>query len=312
VKHALEVDDASKGQRLDLFVGQRLSLSRAKLKALFEAGAVRVNGRLGRKGHPVAAGQSVEVELPEADDGQPVADDTMALTILYADDALIAVNKTAGVPAHPLKPGERGTVANALLASWPELAQVSDDPREAGLCHRLDVETSGVLLAAKHREAWLAMRAAFSGGAETVKKTYLALVWGPLADEGEIDVPLGQHGDHVRPHVDGHEGREARTGFTVLGRHGAYSLVQVRLFTGVMHQIRAHLAGVGAPIVGDTLYGGKPLEGLRRFFLHASELTVKHPTGGHEVTVAAPLPEDLLTALDRPEVHLRAALPEGR
>jgi hypothetical protein len=160
-RHELKVPPEAAGQRVDLFVGEKLSLSRNRLKALFEADAVRVDGRKVKKGVALSAGQTVAVELPETATGA-VADASLELKVLFEDDALVAIDKPAGVPSQPIEPGETGTVANALVARWPALGAVGDDPREAGLCHRLDVETSGVLHAAKDKEAWRAMRAAFS------------------------------------------------------------------------------------------------------------------------------------------------------
>lgn len=289
--HTLTVEAASAGARLDLFIGQKLSLSRTRLKALFEAEAVRVDGRKAKKGQPVAAGQTIEVTVDERP-ADAVADGTVTLTVLHEDDALVFVDKPAGVPSQPLKPGETGTVANALLARYPEMAGVGGDVREAGLCHRLDVETSGVLLAARTREAWEALRAAFSRD-DDVEKQYLALVSGPIGDQGEIDVPLAHSGDHVRAALTGDQGRPAHSAFRVLARSGSFSLVEVRIFTGVLHQVRAHLAAIGAPIAGDALYGGEPVPGLTRFFLHAATLTVPHPKTGQRLTVKSPLPAAL-------------------
>jgi len=298
MKRALVVAEDAAGQRVDLFVGQQLALSRSRLKGLFEAEKVRVDGRKVKKGHAVQRGQTVEVELDDAP-AAPVADARAELAVLYEDDALVVVDKPAGMPAQPLNPGETGTVVNALLAKYPEMAQVGDDPREAGLCHRLDVETSGVLLAARTRPAWEAMREAFSGEArDAVDKRYLALVTGPLADEGEIDVPLTHAGDHVNAVLDG-TGRPALTKFSVRARRGEYALVDVQLVTGVLHQVRAHLAAVGAPIVGDTLYGGRPEPGLTRFFLHAVSLGLKHPVTRRWLVVESELPEALGRVLDR-------------
>ncbi|HEY0880333.1 MAG TPA: RNA pseudouridine synthase, partial [Archangium sp.] len=175
------------------------------------------------------------------------------------------------------------------------MSTVGDDPREAGLCHRLDVETSGVLLAARTKEAWQAMRAAFSEE-RAVEKHYLALVRGALADEGTIDVPLSHAGDHVVPGLEG--GRTAITEFSVRARKGSYALVDVKLITGVLHQVRAHLAAVGAPIVGDALYGGQEEPGLSRFFLHAVSLGVTHPVTKKFVRVESPLPAELAKVLD--------------
>ncbi|MBL8915060.1 MAG: RluA family pseudouridine synthase [Archangium sp.] len=283
--------------RVDVIVGDKSSLSRAKVKALFEDGAVKVNGRRVKKGVSVAAGDTIEVEIPSAvASGElgAVADSSVVLKVLHEDASLVFVEKPAGLNSQPLAPGEKGTVANGLIARFPEMAAVADDPREAGLCHRLDKETSGVILAARTREAWQAMRAAFSEGGQ-VEKHYLALVNGPLADEGEIDVPLAHAGDHVVPSET--EGRPAFSIFKVLKRHGVWSLVDVQLVTGVLHQVRAHLAAIGAPIAGDVLYGGKALPGLERFFLHASSLDVTHPVSQKRVHVECQLPPELSSAL---------------
>lgn len=295
MRHELTVEAADGGSRLDRFIGARLQLSRARLKELFEAGGVRVDGRRAQKGAAVAPGQVVVVEH-EATPPGAVPDAALGLSVLHEDPALVVVDKPAGVPCQPLAGGERGTVANALVARYPEMAGLGDDPREAGLCHRLDVETSGVLLAARTRPAWEALRAAF-GAEGQVEKRYLALVAGPLAEAGVIEVPLAHAGDHVRP--DFAQGRPARTGFQVLARRGAYALVQVQLVTGVLHQVRAHLAAVGAPIAGDPLYGGPPEPGLGRFFLHAAALGLTHPATGKRLTVQSPLPPALEEVLAR-------------
>lgn len=292
MKHSLTVDQASAGKRIDLFVGDALSLSRSRVKALFEEGAVRLNHKKAKKGQTVAAGDALEVELPEAGGSTAaVADAGLTLTVLHEDEALVFIDKPSGVPTQPLQPGETGTVANFLVAKYPEMAAVGDDPREAGLCHRLDVETSGVLVAARTRAAWEKLRAAFSED-RGVEKHYLALVSGPIADEGEIEVPLAHAGDHVVPALEG--GRPAVTEFRVLRREGSRALVDVTLITGVLHQVRAHLAAIGAPIVGDTLYGGAPLPGLARFFLHAASLAVRHPVTGQLLRVESPLPPELV------------------
>lgn len=281
------------GERLDVVVARRLSLPRAKVKALFDAGRVRVGHKKAKKGDVLEAGRRIDVDLPE--EGPALVPEPSApLVVLHEDAALIFVDKPARVPSHPLQPGETGAVANALVARYPELAQVGDDPREAGLCHRLDVETSGVLLAARTMEAWKAVRAAFD--ARRVDKRYLALVQGPLADEGEIDLPLAHAGDHVRPALAG-GGREALSEFRVVARAGALSLVEVRIHTGVLHQVRAHLAAVGAPVWGDTQYGGPADPALGRFFLHAAKLSLAHPVTGKTVSAESPLPPELAAVL---------------
>lgn len=297
MKHSLTVDSVWDGKRIDVVVGDALSLSRNRLKALFEDGQVKLNHRRAKKGLNVKSGDIIDVELPE-DVGVKAAqaDAAIELKLLHVDESLVFVDKAAGVPSQPLRPGELGTVANALIAAFPEMAQVSDDSREAGLCHRLDVDTSGVLLAARTKEAWQEMRAAFSTE-RSVDKRYVALVQGPLADEGTIEVPLAHAGDHVVPAWS--EGRVAITEFHVRARRGTYSLVEVSIITGVLHQVRAHLAAIGAPILGDTLYGGASVDGLTRFFLHAASLSVKHPVTGRVLTVHSPLPPELERVRER-------------
>lgn len=297
---ALEVAPSADGERLDLFVAHALGLSRARVKRLFEEGAVRVNGRAGKKGQLIRAGQQVEVALAAAEEEGPalVPEPAAPLAVLHEDEALVFVDKPAGRPSHPLQPGETGTVANALVARYPECAAAGEDPREGGLCHRLDTETSGVLLAARSRAAWEAMRAAFSSG-EGVDKRYWAVVTGPIAEDGEIDLPLRHQADRVVPAVDGQGARPARSDFRVLSRAGDAALVETRIHTGVLHQVRAHLAAIGAPVLNDALYGGRAEPGLGRFFLHARALEVSHPLTGRRLRVESPLPEDLRAVLNR-------------
>jgi 23S rRNA pseudouridine1911/1915/1917 synthase len=295
----LTVPPASEGARLDAYVGEALGLSRARVKRLFDEGAVRVGGRGAKKGQTVRAGERVSVLLEDASPA-PLPEPEAPLAVLHADAEVLVVDKPAGRPSHPLKPGETGTVANALVARYPECLAASEDPREAGLCHRLDVETSGALLVARTRPAWDALRAAFS--ARAVDKRYWALVTGPLVDEGEVEVPLRhhpRHPDRVEPALDeGPPGREALSRFRALARASEYTLVEVTILTGVLHQVRAHLAAIGAPLVGDALYGGREEPGLGRFFLHARALGFTHPVSGARVQVESPLPEELLRVLE--------------
>jgi 23S rRNA pseudouridine1911/1915/1917 synthase len=292
----LQLPAAAAGRRLDVVVGEVLGLSRARVKSLFEAGAVRVDGRRPSKGDRLRGGARVEVELTE-EASALVPEPGLSLELLYEDDWLLAVDKPAGMPSHPLKPGETGTAANALVARFPEVAGAGEDVREGGLVHRLDIETSGVLLAARDRRTWEAVRALFRERA--VDKRYWALVAGPIGDAGAIELPLRHKGEsRVEPALDGGEpGREALSEFRVLGRSGELALVEVKILTGVLHQVRAHLAAIGAPVVGDALYGGRQLAGLRRFFLHARVLGLVHPETKASLHVESPLPADLRRVL---------------
>jgi len=293
-RRSLEVPADAAGMRVDVWLAGALELPRARVKELLERGAVRIGGRPPRKGDRTVAGARVEVTLTD-EDPRPVPQPELPLSVIHLDPQLVAVDKPAGVPSHPLQPGERGTVVNALVARHPECAEASADPREGGLVHRLDTLTSGALLAARTAEAWRALREAFSG--RQVDKRYLAVVTGPVADEGEIDLPLRHRGDHVEPAMAG-GGREALTDFRVLSRAADASLLEVRIHTGVLHQIRAHLAAIGAPVLGDTDYGGRPLPGLDRFFLHAARLGFSHPATGSRLEITAPLPDELHRALE--------------
>ena len=293
-RRSLEVPADAAGRRVDVWLAGALELPRARVKELLERGAVRIGGRPPRKGDRTVAGARVEVTLTD-EDPRPVPQPELPLSVIHLDPQLVAVDKPAGVPSHPLQPGERGTVVNALVARHPECAEASADPREGGLVHRLDTLTSGALLAARTAEAWRALREAFSG--RQVDKRYLAVVTGPVADEGEIDLPLRHRGDHVEPAMAG-GGREALTDFRVLSRAADASLLEVRIHTGVLHQIRAHLAAIGAPVLGDTDYGGRPLPGVDRFFLHAARLGFSHPATGSRLEITAPLPDELHRALE--------------
>lgn len=272
---------------------------RRQLAELFDQGAVKVAGKRAKKGDRVAAGDVIELAHapPTGDALRPIGDPDVVLDILLERPELVAIAKPAGVPSQPLRAGERGTIANGLVARWPEQAQLGPeaepggpaptriDPRDGGLVHRLDIGTSGVLVAARTADAYRALRAAF--GAGQIAKDYLAIVDGrPVARDCEL--PLAQRGNHVV--VDHTDGLPAHTTFVVERATETHALVRCTARTGRMHQVRAHLAQVGAPIVGDTLYGGSPHDA--GFFLHAGRLELPGP-----IVVEAPLPARFVAAL---------------
>ena len=269
---------------------------RRALAALFDEGAVKVAGKRAKKGDRVAIGDEIELahEPATGEALAPVADPAVALDVLVERPELIAVAKPAGVPSQPLRAGETGTIANGLAARWPECATVGvdagADPRDGGLVHRLDIGTSGVLVAARTPDAYRALRDAFHGG--RVTKEYLAITCGrPVSRES--DAPLVQRGDHVR--VDYTDGLPAHTMFAVERASDTHALVRCRATTGRMHQVRAHLAHAGAPIAGDTRYGGAAVPGHDGFFLHAARLVL--PLGGETLQIDAPLPARFAAAL---------------
>ncbi len=280
------------GERLDVFVARALGASRARVKEAFDASEVRVDGRRARKGDRTIAGSRVTVLLPEAP-GAPVPEPELPLSILHEDDRLLAVDKPAGWPTHPLRAGERGTLANAVAARHPECAAAGDELREGGVCHRLDRETSGVVLVARTPEAYRWVREALASG--RAEKLYLALVRGEPPAEGSCERPLASRGDG--PPRAAEAGRPARTTFRRLAAKGGFALLGVRIETGVRYQIRAHLAALGYPLAGDPIYGGgEPPPGLDRQLLHASRVALAQPSGGR-LEVEAPLPADALACL---------------
>jgi 23S rRNA pseudouridine1911/1915/1917 synthase len=283
--------------RLDRAVARLYGVSRARAMEWIADGRVRVAGRRAPKGAQVGPCARISVRLPPSD--APVPQPELPIRIVHADEHIVLADKPAGMPSHPLKPGETGTAANALVGRFPELAQVGPAPREGGLVHRLDGDTSGLLLAARTGPSHAALRAQFA--ARTVEKGYLALVAGELHAGGEIAVPLA-HDPHdprrVRAASDSdwaeaHDARTALTRFEPRERRHGYTLVDVEIPTGVLHQIRAHLAFIGHPVAGDDLYGGPRLPGLSRHFLHAARLAFAHPAGGR-AEFESPLPPDLL------------------
>jgi 23S rRNA pseudouridine1911/1915/1917 synthase len=292
--------------RLDRAVADALGVGRAAVKQAFAAGEVRLRGRRARASDPAPPGALVELELAERA-GPPVPEGDAPLRVLAEGGRWLVADKPAGVATHPLQDGEGGTLANAVVARHPECAEASPDPREGGAVQRLDLETSGCVLFAKDRGAWEALHARLA--AREVEKLYLALVAGRVAAGGVCSVPLAQRGGRVvavpdpeRPPKTTGKPREAETRYEVRRTFPAHTLLEVHIATGVMHQIRAHLALLGHPVAGDLTYGGAAaaLPGLERHFLHAAALGFEKPEGGR-ARVESPLPAELeavLRALD--------------
>lgn len=294
--------------RLDRALADALGVGRAAVKRAFQLGEVRVGGRRARASDAAVPGALVSVDI-EGPAGPPVPEPDAPLAVLAVHPRVVVVDKPAGVAVHPLAPGEGGTLANAVVARFPECADASPDPREGGAVQRLDLETSGCVAFARDREAWEEIHAAL--GERRVEKTYLALVHGRVASGGVISVPLAQRGGRAVPAPDpeieqrllakGWKPRPAETRYEVERRFEGYTLLRVRILTGVMHQIRAHLAFAGHPVAGDTLYGGEAarMPGLQRQFLHAASLALDAPGGGGRLEAESPLPAELASLLGR-------------
>jgi 23S rRNA pseudouridine1911/1915/1917 synthase len=281
--------------RLDSYVCRRHpQLSRSQVQRLIAAGNITVNGRTAKPGLRLAVGDEIEVTIPPTPP-QELKPEAIPLKIIYEDDDLLVVDKPAGITVHPA-PGHPGhTLVNAILAHFPHLADIGDSLRP-GVVHRLDKDTSGVMLVAKNAKAQANLSKQFKS--HSVTKAYLALVKGKLEpEEGVIEADIGRDPRHRQRMAVVAQGREARTDYRVVEYLGNYTLLEVMPETGRTHQIRVHLAAIGFPVVGDKVYGVKS-EYLTRQFLHASLLGFKLPASGEYVEFESELPEDLKQALE--------------
>jgi 23S rRNA pseudouridine1911/1915/1917 synthase len=298
--HVLDLPSSAAGLRLDQALAAALpQYSRARLQRWIRAGAVRANGQPVRARDRVQGGERLIVEAEFAADTS-VAAEALPLTILHEDAALLVLNKPAGLVVHPGAGNREHTLQNALLAHDPQLARV---PR-AGLVHRLDKDTSGVLVVARTPEVQTLLVAALA--AREMGREYLALSLGQPTGGGRIEQPIGRHRAVRTRMAVRADGREAVTHFRIEERFRSHTLLRVQLETGRTHQIRVHLAHIGFPIVGDPVYGGRKrllaggaptlsaaLQGFRRQALHAQRLRLQHPLDGRALTFEAPVPADL-------------------
>ncbi|HVN85071.1 MAG TPA: RluA family pseudouridine synthase [Candidatus Binatia bacterium] len=285
-------------QRLDVFLARVLpNGSRQRAQTLIASDAVRVNGRRRTKGSLVATGDVVRVEGDAAASPAALPDNPdLRVPILYEDPDILVVDKPAGMPSHALRLDERTTLANFLVTHFPDLRTVGPKPGEVGLVHRLDTDTSGLLLVARNEAAYSSLRGQFAQRAIT--KEYVAVVGGDLSQAGEIHFPIAhdpRNPRRMRACVSADEAharraRPALTRYRPLQRGDHATLVAVEIPTGVMHQIRVHLATIGHPIVGDDRYGGAPAV---RQLLHARRITFAHPRTGRRVNVESPAPRDI-------------------
>ena len=283
--------------RLDVAVAGKLDgVNRSLARELIQGGFVSVTGKIHRRGSSrVTCGDEVVVELPD-DSGDVQASTGAEFDVVLEDEHLIVVDKPAGVTVHP-GPGHSGdTLIEALVASRPELSTVGD-PDRPGLVHRLDKDTSGLLVIAKTNVALSKLISAIK--ARAVVRTYKALVAGQFSsDQGVIDAPIGRDPANRTRQAVVTSGKPARTRYRLVKRLPGASLLEVVLETGRMHQIRVHMAAVKHPIIGDRTYGNSPgPRGLKRQFLHATRLRFEHPSTGETVDVKSPLPSDLGEAL---------------
>ena len=283
------------GPRLDQFLaGKRTGLSRSQLHRLIVNGSVRLNGSAVKPSQRVQLGDRVSVTVPPP---RPLdlVPQSMPLTVIHQDSHIVVIDKPAGLSVHPGPGHPDHTLVNGLLALCPDIQGVGDGVRP-GIVHRLDKDTSGLMVVAKHHLAHQALSDQIN--AREVTKGYLALAVGALnPPNGQIDLPIFRDPRHRKRMAVVPGGRESRTHYRVLERFAGFSLVELYLETGRTHQIRVHLAHLGHPLLGDALYG-KPSPSLPRHFLHAHHLGFRHPSSGEPIEFRCDLPEDLARVVD--------------
>ena len=297
--YIVEFAAESSGERIDKTLAARFdTLSRAQIQVMIRDGLVTVDGKAVKASHRVESASMIRVMLAVPQAEQAPQPEAVPLALLYEDDQVAAVDKPAGMVVHPAYGHESGTLVNAILARWPHIADFSETGR-AGIVHRLDKDTSGVILIAKTAEALDHLRDQFK--TRQVHKRYIALVDGmPDTREGLIDAPIGRDPKQRKRMAVARDGREAATEYHILEYYDQHTLLEVFPHTGRTHQIRVHLAFIGHPVVGDTVYGlRKQRIKLKRFFLHAASITFVSPASGGELTVEAPLPVSLQNILDK-------------
>ena len=288
------------GKRIDAFVSEKTQLTRSAAARLIEGGDIAVNGRTVAKNYKLRAGDTVDIELPEPEDSEE-SPENIPLDIVYEDSDIVVVNKPKGMVVHPAPGNPNGTLVNALLYHCRDSLSGIGGVVRPGIVHRIDKDTGGLLVVAKNDGAHLFLADLIKE--HDVERIYYAIILGNLKeDRGTVDAPIGRHPvDRKRMAViRGGEGRsrDAVTHWSVVERFGRFTLVRCELETGRTHQIRVHMASIGHPLLGDSVYGGDGTQfeaKHRRLIegqcLFAAELRLKHPTTGKDMVFTAPLPE---------------------
>jgi 23S rRNA pseudouridine1911/1915/1917 synthase len=300
------------GRRLDQALAAVFpDITRSQLQQWIMAGRISVDQRLPRKRDKVVGGERVEIHLPPPIEGSPAAE-SIPLDVVYEDASLLVINKPAGLVVHPGAGNPRGTLLNALLHHAPELARL---PR-AGIVHRLDKDTSGLMVVAKTERA--RQRLTRDLEARRIKRDYVAIVQGVMITGGTIDAPIGRHRVERTRMTVTERGRHAVSHYRVMKKYRAHTLVQVSLESGRTHQIRVHLAHLRFPVVGDPVYGGRlripkaassalaeHVRGFKRQALHAAKLTLEHPETSAELRWATSVPPDMAELMEALEADAK-------
>ena len=295
----LRASEESKNQRLDAFLASRLDgLTRSQATRLIESGEVAVNGRAVSKSYKLAGGEDIAVTLPEPEPVEAVPQD-IPLDVVYEDADVIVVNKPSGMVVHPAPGHPDGTLVNALLYHCAGTLSGVGGALRPGIVHRIDRDTSGLIIAAKNDAAHQYLSAQLAD--HTLARTYECIVVGALReDRGTVDAPIARHPTDRKRMAVVAGGREAVTHWEVIARYPGYTHVRCRLETGRTHQIRVHMAYIGHPILGDTVYGAKKeVPGLTGQCLHAVGLRFLHPRTHEVVELSCPLPEEFTRMLQK-------------
>ena len=291
MEDVLLIDEEARGRRLDVFLADReKELSRSHIQKLIEGGAVLVNGRAVKANYKLRTGDSVEIHVPEVQEWK-ILPEAIPLDVLYEDEDIIVINKARGMVVHPAAGVSSGTLVNALLYHCKDLSGINGVIRP-GIVHRLDKDTSGVMVAAKNDAAHVDLAEQIR--LKTAHRIYPALVLGTIAEEkGVIRAPIGRHPTERKKMAVVPNGKEATTHFRVLERFSSYTFVECRLQTGRTHQIRVHMAYIGHPLLGDPKYGKKSPFAIEGQALHSAELMLTHPRTKERLRFAAAMPADM-------------------
>ena len=293
----------SPGERLDKLVVEQVgeSLSRAQIQVLIKEGKVTVNGTQVKSGVKLKGGEQISVTIETREVAETVEPEAIPLVVIYDDPDFAVIDKPAGMTVHPGVGNEKGTLVSALLSRWPEVVKMNIVEKRAGIVHRLDKDTSGLIVIAKNDAARIKLQAQFQS--RTVSKVYLALLEKmPATVVGRVEAPIARDPNQRKRMAVMRGGKPAITEYQVIDHAfiGDQALVRVTLHTGRTHQIRVHMAFIGSPIVGDSVYGfRKQRIKLKRQFLHAAELSFDHPTTGERLKFESPLPAGLQNTLDK-------------
>jgi len=302
-KFVYDVSPDNKGERLDTYLTLKSGLSRSNVQKLIKLGLVTVNGKFEKVSYRIKGGDHIELIIPDEPENILIPEN-IPLDILYDDDHVVVVNKPSNMVIYPVAGHKRGTLLNALIARYRRLASIGA-PLRPGVVHRLDKDTSGVVVIARNDAAYLDLTRQFKE--REVEKHYLALLYGNVKnDRGEISRAIGRaYTDRKRMSTRTRKGKEAITRFEVIKRFKSATLAKIRIITGRTHQIRVHFASLGNPVLGDKTYGGKTsikfaqkTITFNRQMLHAYSLRFKHPVSGQPMEFTAPMPEDMQKAIE--------------